>query len=182
MSSRLSWKNVVVLAATFLTVTSPGFAAAVSPLDPNGILRGYAGAEAELFRLDVSSPGVVTLDVMTPRVDENPVKLEVLESGVLDSGCVEMGTTVVERSAAHLVLDVDAPRTFYLRVATRWPGRYKLVTSSTSLRQALSLKTDPEEVDPDPDPGTRPLVAPENGTCGPATVMTTGTCPRAPRS
>ena len=136
----LSLKNAYkILAVVFLAATSPGLAidstagcAAAAALEPNGLVRGWADAEAELFRLDLPSAGLVTLDVMTPRVEENPVKLE-LSSNVCAGGNPGKGT-VVERSAGHLVLAMRGPGTLWLRAATRVPGRYKLFTSFVEAR------------------------------------------------
>ncbi|MCP4657809.1 MAG: hypothetical protein GY856_20570, partial [bacterium] len=132
----LSGKNIcAMLIAVSLAVTGPSFAiapaaecTAAAVLDPNGTVRGYAGgdAEFELLRLDLPSPGIATLDVATPRVEKNPIRIDLLWTGC-DQASPGDGT-IVEQSAAHLVLAVRTPGTWWLRAATRGPGRYKVVT------------------------------------------------------
>ena len=60
---------------------------------------------------------------------------------------------IMYRSATRLVLDVLMPQTLGFSVTTRSPGQYKLVTQlvETPASRDPFTKTEPEDVDPDPE-------------------------------
>ena len=129
-------------------------------LTANTVIRGYTGAESDLYELDVPSAAIVSLDVMTPAIEENPVKLNLFAGS---------DTAILHRSATRLVLDVATPGILGLSVTTRSPGRYKLVTNLTEVPVSRDpfTKTEPETVDPEPEPdGLLAEPATANDTCG----------------
>lgn len=129
-------------------------------LAADAVTRGYVGPAGDLYRLDVPAASVVTLDVMTPAIDGNSIAL-------LWEGAEPLGAAY--RSATRWVVEVSRPRTLELRVVARHPGRYKIVSRLTAQPSGAPTKTDPEVVDPEPEPdgfGIGPVTG--CGSLGPA--------------
>ena len=172
---------MLLLAMSFLTLSTPSFAShrgtcsTAIDLSPNTLLRGVSGIASEVFRLELPTPGVLTLDALTPHVEANAIALELLPGECQGVGSGD--AFVVAQSAAHLVLAVRTPGTWWLRLTTADPGRYRLlshfieaevhetssVPESTAqgqpfrvhqtyfLTSEASDHLEPETVDPDPD-------------------------------
>ena len=149
MCSKKQLVGLAVLSCLFSFVSvAESTSRAVSPerstrLAVDGVTRGYTSPEGDLYRLDVPAATVVTLDVMAPAVDGNSIALLWEGAEPLDA---------VYRSATRWVVEVSRPRTLELRVVTRHPGRYKIVSQLTARLSAGPTKTDPEVVDPEPEP------------------------------
>ncbi len=164
--------TVLILIAFFLTM-GPLSATAAPPccdhaitLDPNSTQRSFGG-EDELYALHLPTTGIVTLDLIHAERSSPPSRRKPMQIDLVSGNA-----TVVERSAAHLVLAVDAAETIVLHVASS--AGYHLVSGFAAARldeetfsasspsdihfvrrrffaSVLTRKGDPEEVDPDPD-------------------------------
>ena len=134
---------------------------------PNGIHHGFSPTEE--FRLRLPAAGVLSVDLTTGR---RPGEDAAGRIEIAPGACGERPADVlfVERSATRLVLAARAPGTLRLRTVTTAPY-FQLVTRFTEARvvvedfdldgapvrqtsfvaEELAAKTDPEDVDPDPD-------------------------------
>ncbi|MEM8933629.1 MAG: hypothetical protein AAGE94_20740, partial [Acidobacteriota bacterium] len=96
---------------------------ATATLEANGVWRGFAAhGTAEVFRIDLPTAGIATIEVATPRLDANPVRLDVHRVDQL------AGTKVLDRSATRLVVATRDSGSWWLRVSARHVGRFKVLT------------------------------------------------------
>lgn len=127
-------------------------------MELNGSLRGYddRGHEPLLVKLEIPSPGILSLDVSVPGSARALPKL-----GLADAACGASATepVVLERSAAHLVLAAQRPGPHVFQVASQDPAMplhdFKLISGfSPDAAERLVDKggEDEEIIEIEPDP------------------------------
>ncbi len=160
----------VILLASLLAFTPPAWAddlcTAATRMDLNSTLRGY-GDQGEPFQveLEVPSPGILSVGAAVPGTALAKPRLSLAHRACLPRAASE--PLVLERSANHLVLAIDAPGAYVFRVGSQEPsrtlGELKLRSAFVAGPEAGGIPTrdgeDEEEIEIEADP----LVDPAKG-------------------
>lgn len=134
----LRWSLIACFFVTSTSLAANGFeagadpCAAATPMAANGSLRGFGepGDEPLYVKMEIPSPGILSLDVSVPASAGALPKLGLAD---LDCGGPAAEPVVLERSASHIVLVAEAAGSQLFRLASQDPElplrEFKLISA-----------------------------------------------------
>ena len=165
--SKISYAAIVILLVSIFATQTDASATTVDAceaaiqLDLNATFRGYGYEDqaTQFFRLDIESPGIVSLEISVPGFAEVLPKIGLLRDPCSSFGSEGRRADVLERSATHLLLAVHEPGTYYLRAGAQdqrqFLQEFKLRTGhmvmTSGFDPTLPAEEKPIQVDPDPN-------------------------------